>query len=402
MKRRIKSPLGILLFLLIPIVMTAIIGMIFSPRAGNAQLPPIKIILVDNDKSLGSKFFTGAFDTKEIKDLFQVTMAEENEGKRLISKGKASALIIIPAKFTDDLSNQKKTTIHLIKNPSEEFLPGIVEEFVNTMGIVISGFVQVFEPEIKIMKKFTDMDLENLSIPEATPFLEAMKTKFLSLKKFTSPMLIELKKETSATDKKKKEPEFNLFALIMPGMLVMFLLFVVEGIMREILADKENGILQRMMFSPLRIMDFIISRIFSGFVVGVLMFWIAVVIGALLFEIKWGNYWYLFILIALTSFWAASFFALLNAFFKNRNQAAAFSAPIILVFSAFGGSMLPLEQIPAQMRWVSTITLNHWFITGAIKIGSNEFPIVPLLVLFILGVILFILAVISLNRRIKI
>ena len=38
---------------------------------------------------------------------------------------------------------------------------------------------------------------------------------------------------------------------------------------------------------------------------------------------------------------------MLNAFFKNKNQAGAFSSPIILVFAAFGGSMLPLEQIPA-------------------------------------------------------
>ncbi len=50
---------------------------------------------------------------------------------------------------------------------------------------------------------------------------------------------------------------------------------------------------------------------------------------------------------------------------------------IILVFSAFGGSIIPVNQMPGAFHWVSNITLNQWFIKGVEQIGSGSFPTLP-------------------------
>ena len=87
-KRRLRAPMATILFLIIPLAMTALIGMIFDPGSGGeTKLPPIKLLLVDHDKGLASKFLIGAFDQKEIKDMFQVTLIDEAAGREADEKG---------------------------------------------------------------------------------------------------------------------------------------------------------------------------------------------------------------------------------------------------------------------------------------------------------------------------
>jgi ABC-type multidrug transport system permease subunit len=92
---------------------------------------------------------------------------------------------------------------------------------------------------------------------------------------------------------------------------------------------------------------------------------------------------------------------MLNAFFKNKNQAGAFASPIILVFAAFGGSMLPLEQIPQGMRWLAQFTVNNWFITGCRTIVEGGVPYFSFVVLSVSGLIFAGVAMVALQRRLS-
>jgi ABC-2 type transport system permease protein len=185
----------------------------------------------------------------------------------------------------------------------------------------------------------------------------------------------------------------------MPGMLIMFLLFIIEAFMREIQNERADGKIRRMMFSPLTTRELITARLFSGWLMGVLVCLLAMATGTLVFGIDWGSPLPLFLLVAASCFWCASFFGMLNAFFKNKNQAGAFSSPIILVFAAFGGSMLPLEQIPAGMRWLSSFTINRWFISGCQEIMDGKFPLAAFLVLAVSGLLFAGVAMVALQRR---
>ena len=401
--RRLRAPLATILFLVIPFAMTALIGMIFDPGAGGeTKLPPIKVLLVDNDKNLASKFLIGAFDQKEMKDMFQATTVSELEGEKLMKKGKASAMIIIPERFSLDLADQKPGKLVVVRNPAEEFLPTVVEEFANTMAIGFSGLAQVFADELKIIKMVGTSSLEKISFAELTPFLEMSRVKIMAVKSYLSPLLIGLKTSTIAKPGQSAKPKgFNIFAFILPGMLIMFLLFIIEAAMREIQNERADGKIRRMMFSPLTTRELILARIFSGWLLGLLVCSLAMALGALVFAIEWGNYLWLFLLVVVTCFWGAAFFAMLNAFFRNKNQAGAFASPIILVSAAFGGSMLPLEQIPAGMRWLAKFTVNNWFIMGCRQIVAGDIPLASLLVLLGSGLLFGAVAMVALQRRLS-
>lgn len=399
-KNRMKSPYAVLVLLFIPFLMTAILGLVFSPGEQENALPKIKVLVVDKDKNIASKFLIQAFETPQMKDMFHISIVTEEEGKKLIAKGKASALIIIPKDFSDNILHGKKSQFRLIKNPSEQFLPVIVEEFMNTFAVIVSGFVQVFAEEINGVRLLTETPMENISITDMTPFLEKSRLKIIALQDYLDPLLIQLKEEVKGKEKEeKKEPGFNIFGLILPAISIMFLLFIVEIFLRDILSERENGILQRIMFSAVRPVEYILAKMFSGVIMGMLAYFIIVLAGILIFDMSWGNYLYLLVLITVTCFWIACFFALVHSFFKNKNQAGGVTSAIVIVFSAFGGSMIPVDQMPAAFQQVSRFTLNYWFIKGAETIKQGDFPTLPLLIILSTAVILFFFAIMVLTGK---
>ncbi len=404
LKRRLKAPMATILFLIIPLAMTAVIGMIFDPGADNeTKLPPIKLLVVDNDKGLASKFLLGAFDQNEIKDMFQVTLTDGATGEALMQKGKASAMLVIPEHFSDDLAEQKPTALEVVKNPSEEFLPGVAEEFAATMAVGLSAIAQVFADELKVIQSVSNLSLEAITIADMTPFLEMARAKIIALKTYLSPLLLTVASNTTTkTGQEARAVGFNIFSYIFPGMLIMFLLFIIEPALREIQNERADGKIRRMMFSPLSGRELVTARIFSGWLLGMAVCLLAMAAGALLFGIDWGNILLQLALVAATCLCCAAMFAMLNAFFRNKNQAGAFASPIILVFSAFGGSMLPLEQLPAGMRWVGRFTINNWFITGCRDVMDGHLPLVPLMVLATAGLFFAAIAMVALPRRLSV
>ncbi len=401
LKRRLKSPLAILVLMITPLIMTGIIGSVFSPGSDQNELPRIKVLIADKDKNIGSQMFLGSFSSPEIKDMFDISMVGEEDGMKLISKGKASALVIIPENFSEKLIKAEKTDLTVIKNPAEQFLPNIVEEFMNTYAVIISGLVLAFEPEIKEIDRTLNKEIEDVNIQDMVPFMERGRAKIESLAKYLDPLLIKLNSEVTGRTEEEKGTALNLFSHILPGMTIMFLFFIIEIFIREILSEREDGKLQRMMFSPLKTGEIIMARILSGWFMGTAVLILTVAAGSMVFNIKWGSYLSLFLLSAVTCFCIASLFSLLNSFFKNRNQAGAFSAPIILGFSAFGGSILPVNNLPSGVQIFSRITPNYWFIQGSLKIKDGIFPSDSIFILMAAGILLFISASVMLKKRIK-
>jgi ABC-2 type transport system permease protein len=182
-------------------------------------------------------------------------------------------------------------------------------------------------------------------------------------------------------------------------MAVMFLLFIVQTLMRDIISEREDGKLRRMMTTPLRPLELIGARIAGGWAMGVVVLLVMVAAGALVFRSTWGPFGTFLLLGAAAAFWAAAFFALLHAIVRNRNQAGAFAAPIILAFSLFGGSMMNVEAMPKAFVKIGVLTPNRWFIDGAALVREGRFPMLSLIVLLGSGLLILAMAVPALKRR---
>jgi ABC-2 type transport system permease protein len=402
-RRHLKSPLTVLIYMIIPLAMTGLVGVIFAPRTEGSELPPIPVILVDNDKGMVSKLLLGAFDVDQMKKMFLVTVTDEADGRKRMGRGKASAMIVIPEGFTLDLLDAKPVTLVVLKNPSEQFLPDIVEEFVNTLAVMLSGVVQAFSDEVKGIRALIDRPVESFPWDKLGPGLGRAQAKVVAARKYLDPLLIKLKDEkTQAAGARTAFTQADLFAIVLPGMAVMFLLFIVQTLMRDIVTEREDGKLRRLMTTPLRPVELIGARIAGGWVLGIVVLLVMVAAGTFVFRVAWGPFGWFLLLGAVASFWAAAFFALLHALVRNRNQAGAFSAPIILAFSLFGGSMMNVEAMPKAFVKIGLLTPNRWFIDGAALVREGRFPAASLIVLTASGLLLLALAVPALKRRITV
>jgi ABC-2 type transport system permease protein len=399
-RRHLKAPLAIVIYIVIPIVMTGLIGIIFTPSSGSGALPPIQIVLVDNDKGLASRLFLGALDSEQVKTMFQVTTADEAEGRVRMAKGKASAMIVIPERFTLDLLDVKPVALEVVKNPAEQFLPDIVEEFAKTMAVMLSAAVQAFEPEVRGLRAMIDAPVDAFSWETLGPELGKAQKKIAAAAKYLDPLLLGLEtEETKAAGAKANLTRSDIFSVILPGMAIVFLLFIVQTVMRDMISEREDGKLRRMLTTPLRPSELIGARILGGWIVGLAVLLVMVAFGTLVYKTNWGPLGYFLVLALVGSFWTAAFFALMNALIRNRNQAGALSAPIILAFSIFGGSMMNPEAMPKAFRAIGIVTPNRWFIDGAAAVRDGRFPAVPLLILAASGLVLLFLAVPALRRR---
>jgi len=399
-RRPLKSPLAILIYIAIPMVMTALIGIIFAPGDEENTLPPIQVVLVDHDKGLASKLLVGAFDADQMKKMFEVTVTDEAEGRKRMKKGRASAMVVIPEKFTLDLLDAKTTTLTVVKNPAEQFLPDVVEELVNTVAVMLSGVVQAFAAEAKGIRAMLDAPVDAIPWEALGPQLGQAQKKMVAAEKYLNPLLLGIKaEETKAAGAKPRFTRTDLFSIMLPGMAIMFLLFIVQTLMRDIISEREDGKLRRMMTTPLRPLELVGARLAGGWVMGMAVLLVMVALGTLIFRAYWGNFGVFLLLGAAASFWTAAFFGFFSALVKNRNQAGALGAPVILAFSLFGGSMMNPEAMPKAFRAVGLVTPNRWFIDGAKLVRDGRFPLLPLAVLVASGLVLAALAVPALRRK---
>jgi len=73
-----------------------------------------------------------------------------------------------------------------------------------------------------------------------------------------------------------------------------------------------------------------------------------------------------------------------------------------LIFGILGGSFINLQQMPPFLRTISKITPNAWGLDGftTLALGGTVSNLrTPLTALFIMGVVLFSVAVVLFNRQ---
>ena len=397
-KRRIRSPWGIVILLAIPIFMTALFGVVFG--GGADENIKIKLLIEDRDNSFFSQLLLKTFEVPDIKKFIEIKPVKKGYGDEKIRREEASALLIIPEHFTRNFIDQNNNELILIKNPSEQFFPPVIEDLSGIMAKLLSAVSQIFHQEIFELSKLIE---KKSGIVERLQFENIFKgsyDKVQKVAKFISPVIISFK-SVNISKKKKKGGGLNIFALLLPPISIMFLMFIIEIFLRDILKEKEDGTLRRILYSPVKPSVYVISKIISGWIMGILMFIIMVLFGVIFFGIFWGNYLFLSVIVVVTAFSIAAFFAFLNSIFKDKNQASSVSAPIILVMSAVGGSMIPFDMLPAIVRKFSFLSINYWFMDGTNKILRSEFPINNIVILGIIGVILFLISYRLLIRRIS-
>jgi hypothetical protein len=161
LKRDWKRPWSMLLLAALPLLMSVLIASVFGGHGRSGPMPTVHVAILDEDKDLLSRLLRSLPDQGDAAKYLRLHFVENREeGLRLVEKGKASALVVLPRNMTSHLLTGQSNSIELYENPAEQVLPKVVRQGVSLVALGLSGAAELLhEPLSDIREMILKDDL---------------------------------------------------------------------------------------------------------------------------------------------------------------------------------------------------------------------------------------------------
>jgi ABC-2 type transport system permease protein len=392
---------GIILMLLIPLILTGIIGLTFGSSDDNQRAFRLHIMVWDRDEGIVSRLLTGALGQEQASQYLDVTFVGD-EGYGRLQKGDASALLIIPPGFSTAVLRGDTTSLELVKNPAEQFMPVVADNGVRLLGSAINACMDILSDEMKQLHDFGNTDSLPMAEKRLGSITAEISTRMYRIGEWLTPFPItiqtvepEIEADTSGG--------MSVFGYVLPGISVMMLLMISQKLMREITEEYDSGILSAVLATPISITEYAIGKCLGLIVVILAGFAILLTIGGFLFGIQWGNPVSVLIVAISFTITATGIMMFITGISRTSRQAEGMGITIILIVSLLGGSMVPIRPTSGILAVISRMTPNRWAIDGfsASMLGAGPFEVLDeSLILFGSGIIFLLVGAVLVRRRI--
>ncbi len=378
---------AVILTFLLPLILITLFAFAYgSIGAYNGRSEPVKLLVADMDKTISSKEIIYKIDSLE--DII-IIVSDSIKSKELVIKGKNACALIIYKGFQDSLESGNSIPVELVYDRSREMEFGIIQQ--NLLSILMSSTGEIIAE--KSIEKY-------------------LQYQFPAIDKGTMDNLVKtaIKKDNKLSIKltpivgEKNDTKLGLIQAV-AGTAILMLLFSVAGVGTSILEEKENGTINRLLYSPLKSSTILYSKMLFAFFISILQLTAMFLFAWLILNMDMNvNIPGLVFMIIATSFAVSSLGIFLAAVAKTRQQAQNLSTIIILVMSAIGGSMIPLFIMPPILQKIALLSVNYWGIQGFYDLFWRVLPleeILPkILILMGIGVVMTVASIQLFKKRI--
>ncbi|GAA3829061.1 hypothetical protein GCM10022226_57360 [Sphaerisporangium flaviroseum] len=155
------------------------------------------------------------------------------------------------------------------------------------------------------------------------------------------------------------------------GMAALFAFFVVGASFRSLLTERRQGTLDRMRAAPIRPWVPIAGKAVVGFTLAVVSVCVTWASSVLVFGTSWGDPVAVFTLLVAHVLAAAAITMLVASRARTDAQADGITMVVSFVMAFFGGSLVPLYNLPDVLRTVALFTPNGWTSTGLTGLAGS-------------------------------
>ncbi len=395
-----RDKAALLFMLLAPFLLTLGLGLVTGQfnRSGGG-IGNIPVVLVNQDGGQLGNALVDVFLSDELSDLLSATVVEDVAAARQqVDDDQVSAAIIIPEGFTASIipapggaGPGDLVQLVLYGNPTTPTNVGVVKS-------ILDEFVSQLEVgRVSATVTISQLVAGGLIAPEEALALGVRLGQEQAASLPESPVII-LKTNMAS----EQTVDFNPLSYIAPGMALMFLMYTVSNGGRTLLVERNQGTLPRLLVSPTNSVQVLGGKIFGVYLTGVAQLLILIIGSSLLFRLKWGDPLAVLVLVLAAVFGACGWGMLITALAKRPSQIAGIGSALMLTFGVLGGSFIQLEMMPTWVQWVSRITPNSWGLDGFSILalgGGLEMILEPIAGLLVMGVVLFLVALLFFNRR---
>lgn len=415
--RLYRDRVALFLVFVLPVIFFSVFAIIFGGGSQKSSKPAdLKVAIWDQDQTEASRRMAEAVGGVNGVQLVTVDESPEPDGggdsrdslqiraARAVQKNVADAAVIFPEGFQQSLGSfgTARPAVEIVfdsANPmAESMLSGVLQGAVFTAmpETLMSQGLQQFrnfggpfskqqEFAVLQMKKLVSANTANQGTKAASDSDDNQRTQ-------TAPSNIGLQSgliQVNATPARQlmappkgKPRSGSMIAYYAASVAVMFLMFSMAGSAAALLEDQENGTLDRLISGQMSISTLILGHWLYFVALGLMQLFVMFVFAALVFGVELSSGPVLLGLAAMsivTSMASAGFVIFLATLCGSRKQLESISTTLILVFSAFGGSMIPRPFLPGFVRETSKLTFNGWALDGYLKVLWYYDPTSPIL-----------------------
>jgi len=359
--RYLRNPGRTALLFAIPLMMAAIFAVVFGGHGDDGGIV-IRVLLWDEDSSLLGRMLQGAGDRPEAEGRLEVVPVGP-EGMEMMRHGDASALVHLPKGFTRAVIDGDPAAVELVKNPAQRYLPLVVEEGVVLGATVLSAGSRALRPELDVVSSFLDAD----HAPEdaAVASLSAsFNRRARQLDRYVFPPVVRLEavdvgaqegEETAA----KPQGIAAVLSVFLPGFAILGVLFLAQSATRDMLHDRETGVVRQLLTAPVTPASYLAGKCLSVLVVSGAGLGLLVAAGVAA-GVSWGPPLAVAAVVVAAAVAASGTLLLISSVVGSERQGDALSTIVIMSWCMLGGAFVPLAQMPAFLHPIASTTLVYW------------------------------------------
>jgi ABC-2 type transport system permease protein len=385
---------------LVPIVVAAFFGYVFSDRGGEEQ-GKVPIALVDEDQSAVTRAIAGHLAGDA---MLAVTPLSRAAAREQVLKGRQGAAAIFPRGFGEQsvralFGGSGKPRVELLVDPSQAMSARLVQ------GLLAQYAMQDITHEAfngVMGRGAVDQALDSLGQLETTPERAELARLLQSVRRFNtlqgdaaagrqgagaSGFQLSIPYEVAAESMvARKGAPYNSFAHSFAGMAVQFILFagIDAGIVLSLL--RQRGIWQRYRSAPLGRGEFMFARVAATTLISAFQVTVIYFAAMAVFGVRVDGSWPGFLLVA-AAFCVlnASFGLMLATLGRSAPATRGFAMLVMLLLVMLGGAWVPAFVFPAWLQDVSLFSPARWAVDGLDAMTWRGLPfsqaLVPALVL---------------------
>jgi ABC-type Na+ efflux pump permease subunit len=355
LRRRLADPTALAIWMGVPVLIGLLMLMISGGARGPA-VPKARLLIADLDQSTLSKLLTGAATGGQLGEFLEAERVTEAEGRRRLDAGEATALLVIPKGFADAVVNETPSGLRLVTNPAQRILPSILEEGLDIALEGVFYLQRLFGEPLRRIAAGPAEGGRTASDAEVAAIATAINQRLRALDGVLLPPAITL--ETATDGPQPAAPQPNLGMLFVPGMLLMSIVFIAQGMSGDLWQEKRAGTLQRTLALPRELALFLAGKILASAVLGAIVSAVGLAVVAAAFEASLPRLPGAWLWCVLVSAALVTYFSLVQVLATSERGGELLSTMIVFPLIMLGGSFFPFEAMPAWMAAVGRFTPN--------------------------------------------
>jgi ABC-2 type transport system permease protein len=377
-KIRMKDRKGFLTMIVMPLILTAILGAALSDvMAGDGGFSETTVGLFQADKDPIAEAFR-----KEVLlelEFVNVNMADdEAELKELLSDGKIDVGLSIPKEWSEDLNNGGLKEIFIYSQTDKQI-----------KASVIQSIVESFSERVKTISLSTTAVISDLTKSKV------VTTGAVDMKQVADVIVADLDQAgqiqfdiEEESIGKKMVSSMQYYAA---AMAVMFLLFNATMGAKSIIQERSTETLARLMISPTSNSSILIGKFMGTLLFAFIQLMIFFCATSLFYDVNWGGDILQVLAIGIAYSVAVSGLSMILAAIVSEEKTTDLLSGVgVQIFAILGGSMLPIYIFPDALQTFANITPNKWALTSFLTIMSGtswDKLFLPMSVLLLIGLL---------------